>query len=284
MTIREALILGRKKLSAAGIENPCLDSEVLLGYVLGIEKLQLYVRANQTVSQKQLDTYAQLISLRCQHMPVAYIIKQKEFYGLTFYVKPGVLIPRPETEFLVEETLSIIKNIKRPKVADLCCGSGAISVAIAVNQKDVVVYASDISEIAGEVTNINAKKHKVKERITFLQGDLWTPFEEKKINNLDVIISNPPYIPEAEIQNLPLDVKNEPKIALNGGKKGVDFYQKILQKSKDYLAPKGHIVLEIGWNQSNLVKEMLIESGFQVKKVIKDYAGFDRVISGTLVN
>lgn len=280
--LREALLLGKKVLEEADISNPILDSQLILGFVLEKDRLHLLLNPQEKITNEQFTHYEKLLALRCRHVPVAYITGQKEFYGLDFSVKPGVLIPRPETEFVVEQALEAIAPIKKPIVADLCCGSGAIAISIAVNHKGSNIYASDISEIAQEVTLNNAKAQNVQERIFFLRGDLWEPYIELGIGNFDVIVSNPPYIPTQELKTLPEDVKTEPQIALDGGIDGLEIYQRILSSAPQFLKPEGKIVFEIGWNQAKGVKSLLVESGFENIDVFQDYAGFDRVVSATL--
>jgi release factor glutamine methyltransferase len=280
VTVREALMIGRKTLTEAGTANPALDSELILGHVLAKDRLKLLTDDQENLTQQQVECYDNLLALRCQSVPIAYIIGRKEFYGLNFYIKPGVLIPRPETEFVVEETLNVVRSIKNPVIADLCFGSGAISVAIAVNNSGAKVYASDISDIACEVAKTNIKAHRVEDRVLLFSGDLWTPFETRKIRDFDVVVSNPPYIPTGELCTLPKDIKNEPQIALNGGTDGLEFYRRIVSKAPEFLKPGGRVIFEIGWNQAGDVEIILKKTGFRDIKVIKDYAGFDRVISG----
>jgi release factor glutamine methyltransferase len=282
VTVREALMMGRKKLTEAGAENPVLDSELILGHVLAKDRLKLLTHDEENLTQQQIECYDKLLVQRCQSVPVAYIIGRKEFYGLNFYIKPGVLIPRPETEFVVEEALNVIRPIENPVIADLCFGSGAISVAIAVNHSRAKVYASDLSDIAWEVAKTNIKAHRVEDRVLLFRGDLWSPFECGNIGEFDVVVSNPPYIPTGELFTLPKDVKNEPQIALNGGPDGLEFYRRIVSKAPEFLKPCGRIILEIGWNQADNVKTLLKESEFGDIKVIKDYGSFDRVISGVI--
>ena len=217
---------------------------------------------------------------RCQFVPIAYIIGRKEFYGLNFYVKKGVLIPRPETEFVVEEALKAASKISNPLIADLCSGSGAISVAIAVNSPKATVYATEISDIACEVARKNIFAHGVQDRVLLFQGDLWAPIEEREIRGLDIIVSNPPYIPSKDLKNLPNDVKNEPQLALDGGTDGLEFYRRIISRAHEFLKAGGSIILEIGWNQALEVKTLMEKEGFKDIQVVKDYAGFDRVVTG----
>jgi release factor glutamine methyltransferase len=281
VTVREALIIGRKTLTEAGVANPVLDSELILGHILAKDRLKLLTDIEGNLTQQQIIYYQNLLALRCRNVPIAYIIGRKEFYGLNFYVKPGVLIPRPETEFVVEETLNVVSSIKNPIIADLCCGSGAITVTVAVYDNRAKVYATEISDIALEVARANIKAHQVEDRVFLFSGDLWTPFETRNIRDFDVVASNPPYIPTGKLSTLPKDVKNEPQIALNGGQDGLQFYRRIVSKAHRFLKPGGRIILEIGWNQADDVSLLLGKTGYRDIKIIKDYAGFDRVVSGT---
>lgn len=284
MTIRDALFLGKRHLKKRGIQNPNLDAEVLLSHILCIDRSKLFVLIDERLTQEIEKEYERLLNLRCDFVPVSYITGLREFYGLDFFVEPGVLIPRPETEFVVDKCLEFIENINSPKIADICCGSGAISVAIAVNNRHSEIFASDISDKAEKLTNKNSQYHKVKDRIEFLKGNLFYPFKKYNLNNFDVIVSNPPYIPTEKLTKLPEDVKKEPKIALDGGSDGLDFYHKIINYAPQYLKSYGGIILEIGWDQAIHVKPMLESAGFSNIEIIKDYAGFDRVISAMLIN
>ena len=282
MIVREALNIGKKRLHEAGVANPDLDSQLLLSHVLRTDRLKLFVYDKTELTKEQLESYDKLLNERCRFVPVACIIGRKEFYGLNFYVKEGVLIPRPETEFVVEEALKAAGQISNPVIADLCCGSGAISVAIAVNNKQAKVYAVEISEVACEVARQNINAHGVQDRVLLLKADLWTALDERKLTGLDIIVSNPPYIPSQELNSLPRDVKNEPQLALDGGPDGLDFYRRIISRAPEFLKAGGRIILEIGWNQAPDVKKLLEKIGFIQVKIRKDYAGFDRVVTGIL--
>lgn len=282
MVIRNVLIEGKRCLKKHGIPNSNLDAEILMGYVLGIDRSKLFVVIDEKLSKENYIKYKKLINLRSSFVPISYITGKKEFYGLDFFVEPGVLIPRPETEFVVDRCLEFIKNIKAPKVADICGGSGAISVAVATFNKNSIVFTSDISDVAGKLTCKNSKYHKVQERVIFLKGNLFEPFEKANLNNFDLIVSNPPYIPTKDLGKLPRDVKKEPRIALDGGTDGLDFYRKIIDGAPKYLRSYGGLILEVGWNQAYCIKCMLKRAGFTNIEVTKDYAGFDRVVSGFL--
>ncbi|MDN5331319.1 MAG: release factor glutamine methyltransferase [Tepidanaerobacteraceae bacterium] len=282
MNVVEGLRYGRKVLLEAGVENPLLDAEVILSHVLGARRMDLYLEPQRELKEEEIKTYKALIEKRRCRIPVAYITGKKEFFTLEFFVKEGVLIPRPETEFLVEEVLNRISNIKTPKVAELCCGSGAVAISIAFFKKDAIVYASDISERAGEVTMLNAAKHGVEDRVRFLRGDLWQPFEKEGLKGFDVVVANPPYIPSNELENLPPEVKKEPREALDGGPDGLDFYRRIITRAPKFLKSRGSIVLEIGNDQRERVCSFLKGECFEDIRIIKDYGGFERVIAASL--
>ncbi|TYP58756.1 peptide chain release factor N(5)-glutamine methyltransferase [Thermosediminibacter litoriperuensis] len=282
MNLTEALSYGRKRLSAVGVDSPSLDAEVILAHVLGVRRIDLFIHPERRLSAEEIRTYRALVEKRCSRVPVAYITGHKEFFTLDFQVKEGVLIPRPETEFLVEEVLLRISGVAGPKVAELCCGSGAVAVSVAFFNKSAVVYASDISETAGEVTLMNAAKYGVEDRVRFLKGDLWEPFEAEGLRGFDVVAANPPYIPSGEIENLPRDVKYEPEVALDGGPDGLEFFRRIIAGVPRFLKPGGSIVLEFGKDQAGQIADLLRREGFGGIKILKDYAGFERVIAASL--
>jgi release factor glutamine methyltransferase len=283
LVIRDAVLYGQRKLSKAGMDTPRLDSELILCHVLKTDRLGLLIKNTGRLTERQQKNFHKLLNFRCNNTPVAYIIRKKEFYGLDFFVRQGVLIPRSETEFLVEKTLETINTIKAPSVADLCCGSGAVAVAVANFNTHVKVFASDISKAAVSIARKNSIKHKVADRVLFMCGDMWYPFEKSGIKNLDVIVSNPPYIPSGELENLNEDVKKEPTLALDGGDDGLGCYRKIIAKAGDFLNKNGSIILEIGWNQGIHVAALLKEAGFSDIQITKDYGGFDRVLSATFI-
>ncbi|ADL08786.1 peptide chain release factor N(5)-glutamine methyltransferase [Thermosediminibacter oceani] len=282
MNVKEALDYGRKRLTTAGVESPSLDAEVILANVLGVRRIDLFIHPERRLCAEEIRTYRALVEKRSSRVPVAYITGSKEFFTLDFHVREGVLIPRPETEFLVEEILRRISWVTKPKVVELCCGSGAVAVSVAFFKKDAVVYASDISETAGDVTLLNAVKHGVEDRVLFLKGDLWEPFEAEGLGDFDVVAANPPYIPSGEIENLPEDVKYEPRVALDGGPDGLKFYRRIIAGAPRFLKPGGSIVLEFGKDQAGQIADLLKRAGFGGIKILKDYAGLERVIAASL--
>lgn len=195
---------------------------------------------------------------------------------MNFFVNEDVLIPRPDTEILVEEVIEITKRLIRPKILDLCTGSGAIAIAIAKYAQNAIVYASDISKNAIEVAKKNAKTNGVQDRIEFIESDLFESIPQTKF---DIIVTNPPYIKKDEISKLDLEVQNEPKIALDGGIDGLDFYRKISSKAYDYLKYNGYLCMEIGYDQKESVLDILdYENRYSDTYCKKDLYGNDRII------
>ena len=213
-------------------------------------------------------------------MPVKYILNECEFMNMNFYVEAGVLIPRADTEILVEEVLNHIDPNSNMNICDLCCGSGAIGISLANLRKNIKVDLIDYYDIPEKVTLININKFNIHKRATFIKSNLLKESINSK-KNYDIIVSNPPYIEEHEISYLMDDVKNyEPHTALSGGEDGLDFYKRIINESKGVLSNNGILAFEIGYNQGTQVKGLMQESGFTELKIIKDLAGLDRVVIG----
>jgi len=226
------------------------------------------------------------IKKRKNHLPLAYIIGEKEFYSLAFKVTPDTFIPRPETECLIDAVLVRLKSNaqglkSKVKIIDLGTGCGNIAVTLARYVPHFRIYATDISKEALEVAKENAKKHKVKNEITFLEGDLFSPLKNHHLEGkIDFLVSNPPYIVKREIDSLMPEVANyEPRIALDGGEDGFSFYGRIMEKAPEYLKSRGYLVLELGIDQVSRVKEIIEKtSKFESIEIIKDYSKIDRVI------
>ena len=250
-----------------------------------MSRSEIYLNYDRVLNNTEKTQLEKKIQKRIDKIPLQYITKHQEFMGMDFLVEKGVLIPRPETEILVEEAIKRLKNYKysnKLKIVDLGTGTGIIAISLAKFIEDVIIYATDISKISLQIALKNAQKHDCKDKIIFLQGDLFEPFIgiiEK--NSLDGIISNPPYIDSYNFKLLPPEIKdNEPKIALYGGIDGLDYYRKIIKKSPYYLTNDGFIALEVGINQSKIVEELIIrENSFnQNIEVINDYLGIERVV------
>jgi len=284
-TVGQALKNIRKIFRDKGIMNPDREAEILLSYFLEMSRSEIYLNSDRVLKDIEKAQLEKKIQKRIEKIPLQYINKHQEFMGMDFLVEKGVLIPRPETEILVEEVIRKLKNYKCSnslRVADLGTGTGIIAVSIAKFIEDVIIYATDISKKSLQIALKNTQKHGCKDKIIFLQGDLFEPFIGKiKKNSLDGIISNPPYIDSHDFESLPPEIKdNEPKVALSGGIDGLDYYRKIIKKSPQYLKKNGFMALEVGFNQSKIVKELIIkENNFnQNIEITKDYLGIERVV------
>ena len=280
MNILELRKSGRNKLIKNKIEDAIIKSDILIQFVLNMKKTELIINQEKEVSQENKNTYFYYIEEIIKGKPVQYITNEQEFMNLKFYVDKYVLIPQPDTEILVEEGIKKIIEIEKKniKVLDLCTGSGAIAIAIKKYteklKKYVDVYASDISEEAIKIAKKNAKTNNVS--INFIVSNM---FENIKEEDFDIIISNPPYIKTKIIDTLSKEVQNEPHIALDGGEDGLFFYRKILEKGHKFIKQKGHILLEIGYDQKNDIIEILKTiNEYEDFKCIKDLSNNDRVI------
>ena len=279
-TIGELLNEGTKILSSANIDTARLDSQLLLGNVLEKDKLYLITNSTEEVSNSNKEKYFKLIKKRENKMPIRYILGECDFMGLDFYVEEGVLIPRSDTEVLVEEVLKLIPVDKELEICDLCSGSGAIGISLAHYRPNIKVDEIDLYPIPEKVTKKNIIRNNLDDRVKFIKSDLLQEVikENKKYS---LIVSNPPYIKEEEIDSLMKDVKDyEPKTALSGGDDGLVFYREIIKQSKSVLLDNGMLCFEIGYDQGESVPNLLKENGFEDIKVVKDLAGLDRVVIG----
>lgn len=276
-TIRQLLIEAMQVLQEEGFDTPRLDAELLMGHVLGLTKAQIHVRPDRRLNAAELDGYRELIERRRQHEPVAYIIGHKEFYGLDFYVDRRVLIPRPETELLVEEGLEIGRAASHPlTVADVGTGCGAIAISLAVHLSQAIIYALDASSDALEVAALNCRRHGVERHVHLLQGDLLSPLPKP----VDLIVANLPYVSWAEWGQLPrIITAYEPRSALDGGPDGLDAICRLLAQARFHLKPQATILLEIGATQGAAVIG-LAGHYFPTAtvEIVQDYAGLDRIV------
>ena len=280
MNIAEILTYGYKILKEEEITSYMIDSQLLLGKVLEVDKLFLLTNRATEVSSEKEKEFKALIELRKNKMPVKYILGHCEFMGLDFLVREGVLIPRPDTETLVEHVIKIAKANSAIKICDVCCGSGAIGISLAHFLGNAQVSCCDLSDIAIEVTSENAKRLLPEARIKVIKSDL-LEFAIEESSNFDIIVSNPPYIKEKVIQTLMEDVKRyEPHMALSGGEDGLVFYRKIITQSLKLLKTGGVLAFEIGYDQGNEVKTLMEENDYGNVEIFKDLAGFDRVVAG----
>lgn len=273
MTYREAVEFGTKCLTDAGVPDAALDAWYLLQMVCKIERSYYYVHGEEDITQDAQKEYEIAVQKRADHIPLQYIIGEQEFMGLRFKVNSNVLIPRQDTETLVEQVLKIVKP--GMKVLDLCTGSGCVLISVLKNAPELTGMGSDISKTALLVAKENAKLHEVDAE--WVRSDLFDNITE----TFDVIMANPPYIPTGEILSLMPEVRDfEPENALDGGADGLDFYRKIAGQVKDYLNPGGYVYMEIGYDQGEAVSELMRNAGFTEVEVIKDLARNDRVVKG----
>ena len=273
MTYREAVEFGTKCLTDAGVPDAALDAWYLLQMVCKIERSYYYVHGEEDITQDAQKEYEIAVQKRAEHIPLQYIIGEQEFMGLRFKVNSNVLIPRQDTETLVEQVLKIVKP--GMKVLDLCTGSGCVLISVLKNAPELTGMGSDISKAALLVAKENAKLHEVD--AGWVRSDLFDNITE----TFDVIMANPPYIPTGEILSLMPEVRDfEPENALDGGADGLDFYRKIAGQVKDYLNPGGYVYMEIGYDQGEAVSELMRNAGFTEVEVIKDLARNDRVVKG----
>ena len=275
MTFREAISFGERQLNDVGIVYAQNDAWLLLTFVCKIDRTFYYVHMDEQMSIEQQAEYENVINKRAEHVPLQYITGEQEFMGNSFHVNESVLIPRQDTETLVEESLKLV----RPgmKVLDMCTGSGCILISILKNVVDVEGFGYDISKQALNVAKENAKLNNV--MATFEPSDLF----EKVTDTFDIIVSNPPYIPTAVIGTLMPEVAvYEPIQALDGKEDGLYFYRKIITSASDYLKENGKLLFEIGHDQGESVSNLMREAGYKDVRVVKDLAGNDRVVIGGL--
>jgi release factor glutamine methyltransferase len=239
--------------------------------------MYLYVHYDQPLQQEERGRFKTLIRQRVQGTPTQYLTGKQEFWSLDFEVAPGVLIPRPETEHLVEAAMKFSAQFASPTIVDIGTGSGIIAIALKHELPHAQMYAGDISESALTIAKQNAETLLANgESITFYQGDLFEPFRDL---SFDLIVSNPPYISAADYASLAPEVRDhEPKLALYAGEKGLDIYQRLVVQAPHYLNSGGYLVIEIGYGQKDDVVGMVAEHGFAVEEIMKDYAGIERVI------
>lgn len=273
MTLREIYEYGKAKLENAGIEDAAVDAWYLLEYTTGISRAMYFLKMNEVLLENMEKKYKEYIGLRISHIPLQHITGVQEFMGLEFQVNEHVLIPRQDTEVLVETVLRTLKP--GMKVLDMCTGSGCILISLLKLSEGIIGTGVDISEEALKVAEKNRSKINVEAK--WLQSDLY----ENVTGTYDVIVSNPPYIRTKVIEELKEEVKlHDPFIALDGKEDGLYFYRKIVEKSTEYLSKGGKLFFEIGHDQGESVKTLMEEAGFSKVNVKKDLAGLDRVVFG----
>jgi len=278
VTRRQALIYAGELLARHNIEDASLEAELLLRHTLKIDRAALYTEPDRLLTKRQEETYRQFIERRLQGEPSAYINGHREFFGLDFHVDKNVLIPRPETELLVEQTIARAGNYQNPAIVDVGTGCGAIAVSLAIHLPQAKIYAIDISPAALNVARRNARNHNVKDKITFLAGDLLEPLPV----SADIIAANLPYVLTTDVPKVNTS-GFEPMLALDGGLNGMDIIKKLILQAKDKLRPDGCLLLEIGMGQSQATNELLENIYLTAKiDIILDLSGIQRVVCVTL--
>jgi release factor glutamine methyltransferase len=279
MNVLELINFGTKELQKNKIESSRVDSELLLSKILRKQREEILINLNEKICQTTFFKYKKLILRRSQNEPIAYIIKKKEFWSKNFLVSPDTLIPRPETELMVEQLVKIFKE-KKLSILDMGTGSGCIIISLLSELKNSKGLGIDVSKKALLIAKKNSRNHKVEKKIKFLYKSLDSKFNQK----FDLIVSNPPYIKSKEIKNLSKDIKKyEPLIALDGGNDGLDLIKKVIYKAGYILKDKGMLALEIGNKQFKKVSEILINNNFKIEHIIRDYKDNIRCIISTQV-
>lgn len=282
LTILNAIELSKEYLEKREVESPRINAELLLAHILKCKRMDLYLRFEQPLKDDEVAEYRELIRRRGKREPVQYIIGSVEFYGIDFFVDRNVLIPRQETEHLVEEIINIYKSKNKVNIIDIGTGSGNIAVSLARNLPNAIIQGIDKSSAAIEIAEKNAKKNSAINNLSFKSID-FISFANSNSHKFDVIVSNPPYISVEDYDALELELKKyEPKDALTDHEDGLSFYKIISEKSKNILRENGKLFFEIGFGQSESILKIMAGSGFINISLIKDYQNIDRVIYGDL--
>lgn len=287
LCVKELLKIGERRLSESGIADSAIDVRLLYCFMMKITRTQLIMQYQNYLQDSLCDEFFRLLDIRCSGTPVQHIIGTQEFMGFEFNVNDKVLIPRQDTETLVEKAIEIINEKGIKDVLDLCAGSGAIGISLSKLCKNVNVTCSDISSEAIVVAKENGKKLGCSNKIKFVSGDLYSPFSGKiKNKRFDMIISNPPYIRSDVITTLQTEVKDhEPMMALDGGPDGLEFYRQIIAEASGFLTKEGVLIMEIGHDQMEAVHILLAETeAFENIVGMQDLAGRDRIVMGSLID
>ena len=278
MNIQTAINKGSKTLKINDIKSHQIDSEILMSETLKREKKYLILNSKEQLSEKNLKDFYNLVKSRLKGKPIAYIIGKKEFWKYEFNITKDVLIPRPDTEIIVEQILKITKNKSKLRILDIGVGSGCILLSLLKEKKNFLGIGVDLSAKSIDLCKINSHKLEVFNRVKFYKSNV----DKFNYGKYDLIVSNPPYINKLDYKNLNKEVLNfEPKLALDGGLDGLSEIRKVISKSSELIKINGKLVLEIGFNQKKEVKKILRNKGFYINKVLKDYANNDRCIVST---
>ena len=278
-TVRRVLAWTASHFEKKGVDAPRLTAEILLAHVLGVTRVRLYVDLERPLQTAELAAYRRFIGQRTAGEPTQYLVGRKEFYGRPFQVDSRVLVPRPETELLVESVLQQLPRDRPCRVLDVCTGSGCIAATVAAEREGASVWATELSPGAAAVARANAEALGVGGRVTVLEGDLLAPVPGGA--RFDVVVSNPPYVATAEIDTLSAEVRREPRLALDGGADGLDVVRRLAAEARRSLRPGGLLALEMGETQGAAVKALLEAAGYEQVRVVKDLERRDRFAYGT---
>ena len=283
LTVLEAIQLSTTYLENKGVESARTNAELLLADILNCKRLELYLSFDKPLKENELDIYREFIKKRGQRIPLQYILGYVDFYGYKFCVDHNVLIPRPETELLVERIIEDISGKDKLRMLDVGCGSGNISLVLANKLSQAEVLGIDISEAALNNAEKNKNSFNFNGNVTFLKTDILHDNIEH-LGKFDLVVSNPPYVSLNDFNELEPELKNyEPRISLTDEHDGLTFYRRIISLSKIMLNPKGRIYFEVGKDQHTAISEMMLDTGFSNLKVIKDYSGIERIVCGELL-
>ncbi len=281
-TIRQVLGDGKKYLAGRGIESARLDAELLLCMVAGCRREGLYLDYERSLGKREEKLFQNLLQRRGRREPISYITGRKEFWSMDFFVSPNVLVPRPETELLIDVSLKVLGELSKKgpvNILELGTGSGVIAVSLSKEWSQAEIWATDISPGALKVSATNATRYETRDKIRFLQGDLFEPVKERA-GSFQLIVSNPPYVRRGEFENLSPEVREwEPRLALDGGEDGLDFYRRIIRGAPVYLADGSFLALEMGADMGRDLLRLIEMVGlYSETSIYQDYAGQDRVM------
>ncbi len=282
MKLENVISLGVQPIEESNIDSPHIETVILLSHLLGKDKSYVYSHPSRELSDSVVKKFSSIIKKRAQHYPLAYIIGKKEFMSLDFIVNENVIIPRPETEILVEETLKLfpLQDASQHTIVDVGTGCGNIALSLAKYNKDIYVYATDISSKAINVAFENRKRLNMENTVSFINCNLWDYFNDKKWKGrIDALVSNPPYIRSSQLSDLASELGYEPKEALDGGYDGLYFYPLLIEGGKFLLRKGGYLIMEVGYDQAEAVKNLIQSKGnFEDIVIKKDYSGIDRIV------
>lgn len=283
-TIKDAIDRATLQMEGGSLLNARTEAEMIVEDAVGLGRAELYLDSKRQLSVSEREFIEAAITRRLEGEPLQYILGHQQFRHLDLTCRQGVLIPRPETELLVEEALVELRSLGGPRIVlDIGCGTGAIALSIAHEYSEAQLLASDISQVAVELTEENSERYGLSARVKAVRANLFEGLNDIK-GRFDMIVSNPPYIPQAELVSLQREVQFEPTLALDGGEDGLNFYRAIIEQSPTFLRPGGMLLLEVGFGQAEDVAALSVKSGyFTAIQLWKDYQGIDRIVTARRV-